>query len=87
MADVKRSFADPRVLQGAISYYRDISAGDGLGRIPVRGLVVGARPTSPLRSSSLPHGSFSTLPARWPHRERPEPFQKRLLAFLADLPD
>jgi pimeloyl-ACP methyl ester carboxylesterase len=23
----------------------------------------------------------------WPHRERPEPFQERMLAFLADLPD
>jgi len=23
----------------------------------------------------------------WPHRERPELFQERLLAFLAELPD
>lgn len=96
LADVKQAFADPRVLEGAISYYRDVSAGDGLGRISVPGLVVGG--TTDIVPAELFSRSdeFFDAPCgvliadgagHWPHRERPEQFQERLLAFLAGLPD
>jgi pimeloyl-ACP methyl ester carboxylesterase len=96
LADVKRAFADPRVLEGAISYYRDVSSGDGLGRISVPGLVVGG--TTDIVPAELfsRSGEFFDAPCEvliadgaghWPHRERPEQFQERLLGFLADLQD
>jgi pimeloyl-ACP methyl ester carboxylesterase len=96
LADVKRAFADPRVLEGAISYYRDVSAGDGLGRISVPGLVVGGTTDIVPPELFSRSGEFFDAPCEvliadgaghWPHRERPEPFQERLLAFLAGLPD
>jgi len=96
LADVKRAFADPRVLDGALNYYRHVSPGDGLGRIAVPGLVVGG--TTDIVSPEL----FSRSPeffdqpcevliadgaGHWPHREAPGPFQEHLLAFLGGLPD
>jgi pimeloyl-ACP methyl ester carboxylesterase len=96
LADVKRAFADPRVLEGAISYYRDVSAGDGLGRISVPGLVVGGTTDIVPPELFSRSGEFFDAPCEvliadgaghWPHRERPEPFHERLLAFLAGLPD
>ena len=95
LADVKRAFADPRVLEGAISYYRDVSPGDRLGRISVPGLVVGGTadivPTELFtRSGELFDAPCEVLIAdgagHWPHRERTELFHDRLLAFLAGLP-
>ena len=95
LADVKRAFADPRVLEGAVSYYRDVSTGDRLGRISVPGLVVGGTTTSSAaelfsRSEKLFDSPCEVLIAdgagHWPHRERPELFHQRLLAFLAGLP-
>jgi pimeloyl-ACP methyl ester carboxylesterase len=95
LADVKRAFADPRVLEGAISYYRDVSAGDRLGRISVPGIVVGGTtdivpPELFSRSSEFFDSPCEVLIAdgagHWPHRERFEPFRERLLAFLAGLP-
>jgi pimeloyl-ACP methyl ester carboxylesterase len=96
LADVKRAFADPRVLEGAISYYRDVSTGDRLGRISVPGLVVGGTTDIVPPELFSRSGEFFDAPCEvliaegaghWPHRERPEPFFERLLAFLAGLPD
>jgi pimeloyl-ACP methyl ester carboxylesterase len=96
LADAKRAFSDARVLTGAISYYRAVSPRDRLGRIPVPGLVVGGTTdiVPPARFSRS--GEFFDAPCdvliadgsgHWPHRERPEQFQERLLAFLAGLPE
>jgi pimeloyl-ACP methyl ester carboxylesterase len=83
------------VLEGAISYYRDVSPGDRLGRISVPGLVVGGTadivPTELFtRSGELFDAPCEVLIAdgagHWPHRERTELFHDRLLAFLAGLP-
>src|SRR5262249_40543438 len=41
LADVKRAFADPLVLDAALSYYRDASLGEGLKNLTRPGLVVG----------------------------------------------
>ena len=95
LADVKRAFADPRVLEGAISYYRDVSTGDHLGRISVPGLVVGGTDDIVPPELFSRSGEFFDSPCEvliadgaghWPHRERPQPFHERLLAFLASLP-
>jgi pimeloyl-ACP methyl ester carboxylesterase len=96
LADAKRAFADRRVLEGAISYYRDVSAADGLGRISVPGLVVGGTTDIVPPELFSRSGEFFDAPCEvliadgaghWPHRERPKSFQERLLAFLGDLPD
>jgi pimeloyl-ACP methyl ester carboxylesterase len=96
LADVKAAFADPRVLEGAISYYRDVSRGDPLGRISVPGLVVGGTadivpPELFSRSVEFFDATCEVVIAdgagHWPHRERPELFHERLLAFLSSLPD
>jgi pimeloyl-ACP methyl ester carboxylesterase len=95
LADVKRAFADPRVLDGALNYYRQVNPGDGLGRIAVPGLVVGG--TSDIVDAQL----FSRSPeyfdapcevliadgaGHWPHREAAASFHEHLLAFLGGLP-
>jgi pimeloyl-ACP methyl ester carboxylesterase len=96
LADVKQAFADPKVLDGAISYYRDVSRRDDLGRISVPALVVGG--TTDIvpaelfsRSAELFDAPCEVLIAdgagHWPHRERAEQFHERLRAFLAGLPD
>ncbi len=96
LADVKRAFADPRVLEAAVSYYRDVSPSDGLGRISVPGLQVGG--TSDIVPAELFSRSAEFFDApcevliadgagHWPHRERPELFHEHLLAFLTALPE
>jgi pimeloyl-ACP methyl ester carboxylesterase len=96
LANVKRAFADPRVLDGAIGYYRDVSPGDGLARISVPGLVVGGTndivpPELFTRSPGFFDAPCEVLIAvgagHWPHRERHAEFQERLLAFLGGLAD
>ncbi|HEY1833903.1 MAG TPA: alpha/beta hydrolase [Solirubrobacteraceae bacterium] len=92
---VKQAFADPRVLEGAISYYRDTAPGEGLGRISVPALVVGG--TTDIVDQQL----FKRTPERfdapcevviaegaghWPHREAARLFHERLIAFLGGLP-
>jgi pimeloyl-ACP methyl ester carboxylesterase len=96
LAEVKRAFADPRVLDAALSYYREVDRKDGLGRIPVPGLVVGG--ASDIVDAELFRRSpeFFDAPCEvliepgaghWPQREDAQAFQDGLLAFLAGLPD
>jgi pimeloyl-ACP methyl ester carboxylesterase len=95
LSAVKQAFADPRVLEGAVSYYRDTAPGEGLGRISVPALVVGG--TTDIVDEQL----FTRTPERfdapcevliaegaghWPHREAAQLFQERLIAFLGALP-
>jgi pimeloyl-ACP methyl ester carboxylesterase len=95
LADVKRAFADERVLDGALNYYRQVNPGDGLGRIAVPGLIVGG--TTDIVDAAL----FSRTPeyfdepcevliaegaGHWPHREAAAVFHEHLLAFLGGLP-
>ncbi len=96
LADVRGAFSDPRVLDAALSYYREVSPRDGLGRISVPALVVGG--TGDIVPAELFSRSreFFDAPCEvliadgaghWPHRERREPFTERLLAFLAGIRD
>ncbi len=96
LADVKLAFADPRVLDAALGYYRDSSPGEGLGRLSQPALIVGGT------TDIVPVESFTRSPQKfdgpcevliaegaghWPHREAAELFQGRLIAFLNGLPD
>jgi len=94
LADVKRCFADPRVLDAALSYYRDASVGEDLGPVSAPVLVVGG--TTDIidveafrRSPEVFDGPCEVLIAEgaghWPQREAAELFTRRLLAFLAGL--
>jgi pimeloyl-ACP methyl ester carboxylesterase len=95
LADVKRCFADPRVLDAALGYYRDASVGADPGALSQPALIVGG--TTDLidaeaftRSAEAFAGHCEVLIAEgaghWPHREAAELFNRRLLAFLAGLP-
>jgi pimeloyl-ACP methyl ester carboxylesterase len=94
LRDVKASFADPRVLDGALSYYRDFRR-EGLANLAVPGLVVGG--TTDIVPVEAFTGSPSVFDApcevlvcdgagHWPHREAAADFHERLLAFLRSLP-
>ncbi len=93
LADVKRAFADPLVLDSALGYYRDSKPAD-LGVLSAPALVVGGT-TDILdveafkRSPEGFEGSCEVLIAdgtgHWPHREAAELFNSRLLQFLAEL--
>jgi pimeloyl-ACP methyl ester carboxylesterase len=95
LAEVKRCFADPRVLDAALGYYRDASVGADLAALSAPALIVGG--TTDIidaeaftRSSEAFEGPFEVMIAEgaghWPHREAAELFDQRLLAFLAGLP-
>jgi pimeloyl-ACP methyl ester carboxylesterase len=90
LAEVKRAFSDPRVLDGALSYYRDASPG-GAGELPQPALIVGGTtdivPTDMFRRS--PEGFAGACEVfiaegagHWPHREAADEFQRRLVAWL-----
>jgi len=96
LADVKEAFADPRVLEGALGYYRDASPGEGLGRLTQPGLVIGG--TTDLidvdaftRSAEKFDGPCEVVIAEgaghWPHREAEALVHERLIAFLRGLPE
>ncbi|HEY3021639.1 MAG TPA: alpha/beta hydrolase [Solirubrobacteraceae bacterium] len=93
LRDVKRAFADPRVLDAALAYYRDASAG-GVGRLKPPALIVGGTtdilgPETFRRSPEGFEGPCDVLivegTGHWPHREARAQFEERLLAFLAGL--
>ena len=95
LADVKQCFADPLVLDGALSYYRDVSVGEDLAALSPPALIVGG--TTDIidaeaftRSAEAFEGPCEVVVAEgaghWPHREAAELFDERLLAFLAGLP-
>lgn len=93
LADVKRAFADPVVLDSALAYYRQQRRG-GVPRLAQPTLVVGGT-TDILdeaafrRSPEAFDGPCEVLIAEgaghWPHREAAALFHERLLAFLAGL--
>ena len=93
LAEVKRAFADPLVLDSALGYYRDAKPAD-LGVLSTPALVVGG--TTDIidveafnRSPEGFQGPCEVLIAdsagHWPHREAAELFNARLLDFLAGL--
>jgi pimeloyl-ACP methyl ester carboxylesterase len=95
LADVKRCFANPRLLDAALGYYRDASLGADLAVLSQPALIVGG--TTDIiaaeaftRSSEAFEGHCEVLIAEgaghWPHREAAELFDQRLRAFLAGLP-
>jgi pimeloyl-ACP methyl ester carboxylesterase len=93
LQDVKRAFADPRVLDAALAYYRDSSPG-GVGRLSQPALIVGGTtdildPETFTRSAEVFDGPCDVLIAEgaghWPHREARAKFEERLLAFLGGL--
>jgi pimeloyl-ACP methyl ester carboxylesterase len=95
LRDVKRAFADPRVLDAALAYYREMSRGEDAPRLSQPALIVGG--TSDIidaqaftRSPEACDGPCDVLvvdgAGHWPHREAEDLFVQRLLAFLAGLP-
>ncbi len=94
LRDVKAAFADPRVLDGALAYYRDAGRED-LGRLAMPAIVVGGttdliEPEAFRRSPEAFDGPCEVMIAdgagHWPHREAATEFHARLLAFLDGLP-
>lgn len=95
VAAAVEAFRDPRVLAGALEYYKALRPGHPLyrRRITVPGLVVGgADEPGVLRSGYAATPSRFTAPCEvrvlegaghWPHRESEEAFLAALLAFLA----
>lgn len=96
LAEVKRCFADPVVLDAALGYYRDASPGAELGSLSQPALIVGGTtdiiaPEAFTRSREGFSGPCDVLIAEgaghWPHREAAALFNERLLAFLDGLAD
>jgi pimeloyl-ACP methyl ester carboxylesterase len=94
LADVKRAFAEPAVLEGALSYYHDAERRQSAEVLSQPALVVGG--TTDLidaetfrRSPEGFSGPCDVLIAdgagHWPHREAAGVFHERLLSFLAGL--
>jgi pimeloyl-ACP methyl ester carboxylesterase len=93
LADVKRAFADPRVLDGALSYYRHATPG-GAGQLSPPGLVVGGTtdivPAQAFRQSPSGFaGACDVMIAEgaghWPHREAATEFKPRMIEWLGSL--
>jgi pimeloyl-ACP methyl ester carboxylesterase len=93
LAEVKRAFADARVLDGALSYYRHASSG-GAGHLTPPALLVGGTtdivPAQAFRDSpSGFDGPCEVMIAEgaghWPHREAAAEFRPRLLEWLNGL--
>jgi pimeloyl-ACP methyl ester carboxylesterase len=93
LADVKRAFADPRVLDGALGYYRNASR-EAVGRLSQPALVVGG--TTDLIAPDVFRESTNGFDGEcevailegaghWPHREAAAEFQEKLVAFLGKL--
>lgn len=95
LAAVKRAFADPRVLDAALGYYRDAAPGERLGLLSQPALIVGG--TTDIIDVDAFTGSREKFTGpcevviadgagHWPHREAPGLFQERLIGFLNRLP-
>jgi pimeloyl-ACP methyl ester carboxylesterase len=89
--EVKDAFRDDRVLDAALSYYRDTSPG-GIGQLRQPGLVIGGTtdiisPETFKRSPDYFTGPCDVVIAdgagHWPHREAADLFHEHLLAFMA----
>jgi pimeloyl-ACP methyl ester carboxylesterase len=95
LADVKQAFADPRVLDAALGYYRDANPREDAPRFGQAGLVFGGTtdvvgPELFKRSPEAFDGPCEVVIAEgaghWPHRESAALFHERLIAFLGALP-
>lgn len=88
------AFGDPRVLQGALAYYKALRPGHPLYRqkIAVPALVVGGADEPPVLQrayAATPRRFTAECQVRilddaghWPHRENEEAFVQELVAFL-----
>ncbi|HEV3055779.1 MAG TPA: alpha/beta hydrolase [Solirubrobacteraceae bacterium] len=94
LRDVKACFADPRVLDAALAYYRAASR-ETLERLTQPALVVGGtRDILPIEAITNSPSAFTGRcdvmvcdgAGHWPHREQARPFHDRLLSFLGELP-
>jgi pimeloyl-ACP methyl ester carboxylesterase len=94
LLDVKACFADPRLLDAALAYYREVSRED-IGMLSQPALVVGGTadilPIEAItRSPEAFTGPCEVLvcdgAGHWPHREAAQLFHERLVAFLGGLP-
>jgi pimeloyl-ACP methyl ester carboxylesterase len=95
LAEVKRCFADPVVLDAALGYYRDAKPGGEPGTLPMAAMLTCGTddliaPDAFQRSAEMFSGSCEVVvvegAGHWPHRESAALFHERLLAFLASLP-
>jgi pimeloyl-ACP methyl ester carboxylesterase len=95
LAEVKRCFADPVVLDAALGYYRDAKPGGEPGTLPMPAMLTCGTddliaPDAFQRSAEMFSGSCEVVvvdgAGHWPHRESAALFHERLLAFLASLP-
>jgi pimeloyl-ACP methyl ester carboxylesterase len=91
--EVKAAFRDPRVLDAALSYYRDASPGHA-DRLSQPGLIIGGTTDIISADTFKRSPEYFTGPCEvviaegaghWPHREARELFHEHLLAFLAKL--
>lgn len=98
IARVKEAFRDPAVLEGAIAYYRDLTAKLDerlIGPVGTSGLLVaggkdfGGHLGPYKKSLGLfdEHAELLVVPGagHWPHREGESQFTERLLGFLGEL--
>ncbi|WP_278312398.1 alpha/beta fold hydrolase [Lolliginicoccus levis] len=96
LAEVKKCFAEPSNIDGALAYYREFNGYFGRAGYPIdkRGFVVGGT------ADLIPAEAFEETPSRlgegssaliiegaghWPHREDEPQFQAALLKFLRSL--
>jgi pimeloyl-ACP methyl ester carboxylesterase len=95
LAEVKRCFADPAVLNAALGYYRDSRPGGEPRELAMPTMIVGGttdiiEPEAFTGSAEYLSGPHEIVIAEgaghWPHREAAELFNERLLAFLQTLP-
>jgi pimeloyl-ACP methyl ester carboxylesterase len=94
LAEVKRCFADPTVLDAALGYYRDAKPGGELGTLVMPAMLTCGSddliaPEAFQRSAEMFSGPCEVVvvegAGHWPHRESAALFHERLLAFLVSL--
>jgi pimeloyl-ACP methyl ester carboxylesterase len=95
LAEVKRCFADPAVLDAALGYYRDAKPGGEPGTLAMPAMLTCGSddliaPEAFQRSAEMFSGPCEVVvvegAGHWPHRESSALFHERLLAFLTSLP-
>jgi pimeloyl-ACP methyl ester carboxylesterase len=95
LAEVKRCFADPTVLDAALGYNRDAKPGGEPGTLEMPAMLTCGSddliaPEAFRRSAEMFSGPCEVVvvegAGHWPHRESAALFHERLLAFLGSLP-
>jgi pimeloyl-ACP methyl ester carboxylesterase len=91
LANAKHCFADPRVLNAALGYYRDAAPGEDLEPLSQPALIVGGSTDIIDRHAFADSTNSFTGPCEvliaegaghWPHREAASLFHERLLPFV-----